>query len=213
MPVSDGAEGITPWNTEPRAKCMVCFRPLDSYKGEFGFDWLRVEDNGFEKEPPYKYTIEGGYKDGISDYSKEEAFEVLKNEYKKVLIWGFGLSDTGVVLNTGFGEYYAHYLNLFPKPYSDKVRNFALLPNPPYEAELEVLVEIKDADVEEIKLEYNSNIFSIDGQDTFSLNDKAICPLQLSANGTIKITCKKEVRTRLDGEICAYAYFKTGVEI
>jgi hypothetical protein len=202
MTVSDGAEGVTPWNTEPRAKCMVRFRPHDNYKGEFGFDWLRIEDNGFEKEPPYKYTIEGGYKDGISDYSDTEAFEVLKNEYKKVQIWGFGLSDMGVVLNTGFGEYYVPYLNLFPEPYID-------IPNtPPYEAELKVLVEIKDADVEEIKLEYNSAIFSIDGQDTFSLNDKAICPLQLSANRTIKITCKKEVRTRLDGEICAYAYFK-----
>jgi|GEM_PF-6301465 len=48
---------------------VVYFRPLDSWNGEYGFDWLREKDNGLAtaNDPAYADIIEGGYKDGISD--------------------------------------------------------------------------------------------------------------------------------------------------
>jgi len=199
MAVSQGAERVT-WTETPTPKCMVLFRPHDNYKGEFGFDWLRVKDNDLAEEPDYESIILSGYKDGISDYSDKEAYAVLKSEYRKMPIYGFRSDDSNS------GEYYVPYLNLYPKTYSDTITELGL--KPPYEAKLKVLVEIKDADVEEIKLEYDGTIFSINEQDTFSLDDKKVCDLQASLNWEIKITCKKEIRNCFEGEICAYAYYE-----
>jgi len=176
---------------KPIPKCIVYFRPETSYKGEFGFDWLRVKDNGLAAEPDYESIIESGYKDGSTDYTKPEAYNALKREYKKI------------PFIMGFNTYYIPYLNLFSKTYSDTVN---ITPKPSYEAKLKVLVEIKDADVDEIKFEFNKSIFSINDKEEFSLPDKNICPLKIST--TIKITCKKDITTDADGEILVYAYPK-----
>ena len=176
---------------KPIPKCIVYFRPETSYKGEFGFDWLRVKDNGLAAEPDYESIIESGYKDGSTDYTKPEAYNALKREYKKI------------PFIMGFNTYCIPYLNLFSKTYSDTVN---ITPKPPYEAKLKVLVEIKDADVDEIKFEFNKSIFSINDKEEFSLPDKNICPLKIST--TIKITCKKDITTDADGEILVYAYPK-----
>jgi len=183
-----GAKGAEKAKIEKVGKAIVYFRPLDSYNGEFGFDWLR-EGKGLDNEPDYESIIESGYKDGNSDYTKEEAYKALINEYEKTSIWGFK------------DPYYIPYLNLFPKTYSDTITTD---PKPPYEATLYVNVEIKDADVDEIKFEFNSDIFFINDGKEYSLPYNSVC----SFCTTIKITCKKDITTDAEGEILVYTYPK-----
>ena len=83
-------------------KCMVQFRPLDSWKGEYGFDWLRIGNYKGEKagEDVYKDTVDGGVKltnivggkiEVTQEYSHSivppetvstEDYAALKKEYK-----------------------------------------------------------------------------------------------------------------------------------
>ncbi|WP_231999421.1 type VI secretion system Vgr family protein [Prevotella melaninogenica] len=85
---SDGALSLLPKadkaKTEDHASitmAMVEFRTTEEYDGSFGFDWLRVDDNGLEKkghylnEEPYDKIIEGGYNDGKTDLTKNEAYK------------------------------------------------------------------------------------------------------------------------------------------
>ena len=190
--VGTGATNIIKELLTPKSKVIVQFRPHSDYKGEYGFDWLRVKDNGLSMEPDYESIIVSGYKNETTDYTKQEAYNALKREYKQIpFIVGF------------FGTYYIPYLNLFPKTYSDTIK---ITPKPPYEAKLKILVEIKHADVDEIKFEFNKDIFSINDKTEFALSDKNICPLKVST--TIKVTCKKDITTDADGEILVYAYPK-----
>ena len=203
MAVIQGGEGVYPVESNPKAKCRVLFRPHDAYEGEYGFDWLREEDSGLANEPAYEGIIEGGYKDGKSDLSSAEAYKALKTEYNRFPIWGFGnhgtwTDDRGYSI--GFGEYFVPYLNLFPKPFCNTVD---YSPAPPYEAKLKVLVEIKDI----IEFEYNNEFLSIDGQGMFRLKDKSICPLKVSDNDTLTISCIKDISAYQDGEVKVYAHF------
>ena len=124
--VSQGAQRII---TYPTPTCVVLFRPHDDYKGEFGFDWLRVRDNGLATEPAYESIIESGYKDRTTDFTSVEAYASLASmKYR----WFLN------VFNRDFPVYSVPYLNLFYKSYSDNVK---INPKPPYEAKLKVLVQ------------------------------------------------------------------------
>jgi hypothetical protein len=168
-------------------RCIVHFRPPDNYKGEFGFDWLRTKNNIMDKEPAYEDIIISGY-NGATDFTKHEAYNALKNEYKSFSIFGFR------------DPYYVPYLNLFSKEYSNKVK---INPAPPYKAKLKVFVEIKDADVDKLEFVFNKNIFSINDKDAFSLNQKSRCGLKFAEE--IEITCKKDITNDADGRIDVFA--------
>ena len=89
------------------APCVVHFRPLPSWRGEFGFDWFRDGKDtkyGLKNEGDYKQIIESGYKDGKSDLTKEEAITKMKAEYEN------------------FDEYYVPYLTLFSKTFVDELK-------------------------------------------------------------------------------------------
>mgnify|MGYP003607795365 FL=1 len=65
------------------AKCAVFFRPTKNWIGEFGFDWVRVNDSKLEVDNPYNGII-GKY--GVIYGSKPNAkFTVDSNKYKSIL--------------------------------------------------------------------------------------------------------------------------------
>lgn len=174
---------------------VVYFRPLDKWKGEFGFDWLREKDNGLTTEPAYETIIEGGYKDGKSDLDKIEAFKQLKTEYEKFTI-------TRKAPAEGAGtEYFVPYLTLFSQEFVEAMPKDTLV-KPQYEAEFTILLNI-DEDLETLKFEYDDSLFSINTP-IFEKNTKTK-GLEKQEK-TIKITCLKDLDS--DKEISVYAYPK-----
>ncbi len=177
-------------------KVFVYFRPHSGYNGEFGFDFLRTgipnnTDLSFKK---YEETIISGYKDGITDLTKKDAYKEFKREYKKTSkpIKGFA------------GLYHIPYLNLYSKVYSDTVK---ITPEPPYKAKLKLWVKIKDADADKIELEFNKDVLKINENTNgkFSLS-KTTKSSSLQFSDEITITCLKDITK--DEEIVAYAHFK-----
>ncbi|MCV9926917.1 hypothetical protein OIU83_04610 [Flavobacterium sp. LS1R49] len=184
---------------EKMALAKVEFRTLAAYKGEFGFDWLRLKDNGLNLEPDYKSIIEGGYKDGISDLTKIEAYKKLKSEYKQIPVIVKAKTAGG---KPSVGEYFVPYLNLFSKKFSDTIT--ATTP-PPFEATLRVLVDIGE-DLDKLEFEYDKTIFTIDKP---VLSDKnKTGGLVASAGATIKITCNEDITSDALGIIKVFAYPK-----
>lgn len=174
---------------------VVYFRPLDKWKGEFGFDWLREKDNGLTTEPAYETIIEGGYKDGKSDLDKIEAFKQLKTEYEK-----FTITRKASVEGAGT-EYFVPYLTLFSQEFVEAMPKDTLV-KPQYEAEFTILLNI-DEDLEKLKFEYDDTLFSINTP-VFEKNTKTK-GLEKQEK-TIKITCLKDLDS--DKEISVYAYPK-----
>jgi len=199
----DGAQGveIKEEKEEKTPKCIVYFRPHKDYNGEFGFDWLRDEvppeaqltDKEKTGYKAYEDIIEAGY-GKTGDLGKAEAYLKLKREYKRPLtpIKGFA------------APYFIPYLNLYSKTYSDTVKE---KPAPPYKAALQLWVEIQDADVDKIELEFNKDIFTINGKKdgTFSVSTKTHSA-SLQKSDEITITCLKDIAK--DEKIVAYAHFK-----
>ena len=171
---------------EEFAKAKVYFRTLSTYNGEFGFDWLREDDNG-DDDTSYKPNatvvppsgVLGGYErfsgtDTNTQYeSPDEAYKFLRNEYQNL------------PTQTMDQLYHTPYLNIYSKTESDKV---ATSPKPPHEVELKVLVEIEEA-VDRLEFEYDKSIFTLDKG---SLQDKVVSPKKQSLDVKIKISCKKD---------------------
>ncbi|MFB9075923.1 hypothetical protein ACFFLS_13400 [Flavobacterium procerum] len=189
---------------EPIALAVVYFRPLEKeWKGEYGFDWLREKDNGYNLEPPYKDIIEGGYKDGVNNLNKEEAYEQLKTEYKSIDI---SLKEKEVAeTNSGIPEkYYVPYLTLFSEQFVEALSKKMpeMLVKPCFEAELRMLLYI-DEDLEKLEFDYNRDFFQLSyDQLAESKKNMGLKP----AEKTIKIKCLKDLDQYK--EICIYAYPK-----
>jgi type VI secretion system secreted protein VgrG len=169
--------------------CAVHFRPKTGWKGEFGFDWLRIGDVG---EDNYKTLITGGHKSvdaagTITEYTKVEAYAALKNEYKKIATV---LEDKPDNLK----EYFVPYLNLYPK-------GTAGTPTPPFEAELKIMIAVKAPAPDKIEFEYDNTLFTLDKP---GITDKAVGDKREASDKTVKITCIKEFSG--DQEIKVWAY-------
>jgi len=108
------------------SRSMVQFRPKDNWKGEYGFDWLRIGASGEKAgEVGYESIIDGGYKSGTpAGLTVVEAKAALKTEFAPLLF----LSITGGTPKVV--PIYIPYLNLFPKGTRGS-------PHPPFEAELQ----------------------------------------------------------------------------
>jgi len=171
--------------------CNVHFRPKADWKGEFGFDWLRIGDAG---EVKYKDIIAGGYK-GVDAagkaqvYNKTDAYVELKKAYQPM---------TTVIKSPpdNLAEYFVPYLNLYSK-------DVVLKPAPLTEVELRVLVGVEKSEPDKIEFEFDPNFFSLDKK---TLADKAVAAKHEASDKTIKITCLKEFDT--DQKIEAWAYPK-----
>lgn len=215
--LSNKATSVNPPVLEKIALAIVEFRPMDTYNGEYGFDWLRINDNGLNLEPDYATIIESGYEkpngvigttpagkpiysDANTKFEAGEAFIALEKEYKKIPI-----KRTAPTTPT---KYYAPWLNLYPKTVSDTITT---LPKPPFEAELKILTDVEGTDVpDQIRVVFNKDYFEINGKDGTDANpvllsDKAIGAKRI-ASDTLKIKCIGEFGT--EQEIKVYVYPK-----
>ncbi len=184
----------------------VYFRPLDSWNGEFGFDWLREKDNGLElaTDPAYADIIEGGYLDGRSDLTggaTGTAYAKLKTQYP-ILPIAPSVFPAGGYAPT---QYFTPYLTLFSEAFVATLPT-TLTVKPRTYADLKVLVAIKD-NIDRLEFEYNKVHLTIDKD---ILADKTKTNgLVRSASVSIKITCKKDLPS--DHEIKIFAYPKNGM--
>ncbi|RZJ50826.1 MAG: hypothetical protein EOO19_02265 [Chryseobacterium sp.] len=179
-----------------------------SYTGEFGFDWLRIDDLGATNEKAYVDCIEGGYelpngRDRNTEYeSKAEAFRALETQYLQLPIRRTSSPTTT--------KYYVPWLNLYPE--SVTVASTSVV-KPSCEAELRVLVDVENEEPDQIRLVFDKNYFTIDGKDGTDANpvlvtDKAI-GTKRDTGQIIKIKCINEFARRQ--EILVYGYPKNSL--
>jgi len=172
------------------AKAKVEFRTLiylpstaEGYDGQFGFDWLRIGDNG---DSIYKDIIWGGYeRPSKNDQNTEfenppEAYRALKREYMSI--------PTQKPNN----QYFAPYLNLYSQTYSQSI---IADPKPPSKADLNILIEV-DEPLSKLDFDFDTTLFSI------------ISPVlsnpQTSSDKTITITCLKDFSENKQIRVLAY---------
>ncbi|GAA5085983.1 hypothetical protein GCM10023210_07340 [Chryseobacterium ginsengisoli] len=198
----------TPQKKKPADKItntLVEFRPLTSWNGEVGYDWLRIDDNITGQETPYYDCLESGYeapngRDTNTEFdSKAEAFKALEKEYLQIPI--------NRASNPNLKKYYVPWLNLYPEAVNIAC---STSPKPPCEMELRVLVDVETEEPDQIRIVFSKDYFTINGNDGTDANpvliaDKAIATKH-DTGTTIKIKCIKEFSTRQ--EITVYAYPK-----
>ena len=64
---SNNGQGIAQAPLEEIGLAVVYFRPLEDWRGEFGFDWMRDKYFPFKNELAYKDIISSGYSTKESD--------------------------------------------------------------------------------------------------------------------------------------------------
>jgi len=195
--LTNKAKNVEVSNIDADALAVVYFRPLDSWKGEFGFDWLREKDNGLTAETDYESIIESGYKDEKTNLNKQEAYAQLKQEYQKITMTR-KKAQTGGAFRT---DYFVPYLTLFSQEFVDTMPNDTFL-KPPYCAELRMLVDI-DENLEKLAFEYDDAFFNVS-------TNRAIEPAKTAdlkqSSANVIIECLKDLDR--DHEIIVYAYPK-----
>jgi hypothetical protein len=184
------------------SNCMVEFRTKQdgTYTGQFGYDWLRIDDNGLTTEPKYYDCIENGYeapngkaprRDSNTEHeTKDDAFKSLKKRYNKIPV-----KVPITAPSTSSKDYYVPYLNLYSKTISDVTTVSAGMPKPPFEAELRTLIEVGGTDEpDQIRVVFDKRYFEINGKDGSDANpvlisNKTIGPKREAIADTLQIKC------------------------
>ena len=203
---SNNGQGIAQAPLEEIGLAVVYFRPLEDWRGEFGFDWLREVDNAQTSfidsnsqqftDENYYMLLESGYGDGQrKDLTPNEAYEKLKRQYLRHPINKEGMT------NMNEDEYYVPYLTLFPKSYVDTINPTPAV-SPMYQATLRMLGEITE-DIDRLEFKYDETLFELDKK---VLSNKSKIEDLEFLQETITITCKEELDS--DKEIRLYAYPK-----
>lgn len=159
---------------EEFGKSTFNFRTKQDYRGEFGFDWLRIGDvNG---ELPYEDSIISGFEEkqwngtgwDTQFDSRLEAFEALKKEY--------------INIKTLVGQeiYYVPFLNIYPP---DAIVG---TPAPVSTVTLKVVADIKENTLN-IRYDYDTTLFSVSSSLLTGSIEKGIYQ-----NIEITIACLKE---------------------
>ncbi len=181
-------------------KCMVQFRPLDSWKGEYGFDWLRIGGGGGELEAKsYKELINGGF--GFPTAANAYTFG-MKPEFKNTSV------PTEIKSKPeDLKEYFVPYLNLFPEKYVKALpQSDPTVPLPLFEAELKILITVeRDADEpDKIELEYDgSDKNLLELKCSFGDKTKKSGVKRLSSD-TLKIKCLQDLSSDVEVRVLAY---------
>lgn len=145
-------ENCTDEVKDPNYKCrlkglIVEFRPKQGFGGEYGFDWLRIDDKDVKQQinrgdftdEPYKDAILTGHKSNRARLTKEKAYEKLKKEYHQLT----SQDSKGLVKREGYEDstYYVPFLNIFSKKSSEALKKEipSLMLAPPFEAELRLI--------------------------------------------------------------------------
>lgn len=76
------AKNSNPLPVTPTPKVLVNFRPNDSWKGEFGFDWIRKDDTGLFKDEKFEDIISKQYTDS-SFTTLERSTNEFRGKFKK----------------------------------------------------------------------------------------------------------------------------------
>jgi type VI secretion system secreted protein VgrG len=195
--LTNKAQTVEKSPTDTIALAVVYFRPLDSWAGEFGFDWMREVDDMPNSILDYESLIEGGYKDGKSDLSKPEAYEKLKLQYDRISISRKATTKSSIT------EYFVPYLTLFSKEFVEAMPKDTLV-KPEFEAELRMLVDIEE-NLEKLEFDYDKTSFAIIITKPAVLETAKTQGLKKS-KVNIKIQCLKDLNH--DHEINIYAYPK-----
>ena len=136
---SNNGQGIAQAPLEEIGLAVVYFRPLEDWRGEFGFDWMRDKYFPFKNELAYKDIISSGYSTKEDehgkrrDLTKDEAYSQLRGEYEHHPMQIDGIDEN---------EYFAPYLTLFSKTFVDTL-GIAPFARPKYEATLQLIVGIE----------------------------------------------------------------------
>lgn len=196
--------------TDKITNTMVEFRTKQdgSYRGQFGFDWLRIDDNFATAEKKYEDCLENGYeapngkapnRDSNTEFETGEAFSELEKMYKQIPV---KRASTPTLT-----KYYIPYLNLYPEAINVASTS---TPKPPCEAELRVLVDVEIEEPDQIRIIFNKDYFNIDGKDGTDANPVLITSKAIGTKrdtgSNITIKCIKEFSGRK--EITVYAYPK-----
>lgn len=189
------ANAIVEFRTIPDATINP---PVPAYNGEFGFDWLRINEATLDLRPSYQMSINGGYKrpsemQPDTEYPDDhltygyfyQAYKGLKKKYKSVPIRQID------------EQYFIPYLTLFSQNFSNTV---ALSPKPPFEAHLRVYVTINE-DIGKLEFDYDRSLFVIDKP---SLSDNLQTVKKQSDDKTITITCLKDFSEAKQIKILCY---------
>lgn len=193
------AEMVSHSEQEFISNVIVKFRPDDLWQGEFGLDWMRI-DEPYKLEEPYSDTIISGYQQSIGGLSnlgyrtRDEAFSALEREYEQITIKR---------KDGNLEKYYVPWLNIFPECATNTI---PIEHRPPSAITLKVFVDIEGYEVvdekiateldengnedenvytklvppEQIRIVFDKDYFEIDGKDGSDEN-----PVLLSINGDI----------------------------
>jgi type VI secretion system secreted protein VgrG len=183
------------------SKVMVQFRPLQNWNGKYGFDWMRINKDKslFSMEKSYHDAYEEivtGFKGmkGSGDDAEVLKYTGRQVDYKKLK----AEYESIPTLLTDENEYFVPWLNLFSKKYSD---NFHVKEHPPFEAELRIVINVKDEEPLLIDFEYNKNLIKLG---LISITDKSVTSRRKLLAKTVKITCLEEFDSDLEIKVLAY---------
>jgi phage-related baseplate assembly protein len=198
---NQNADNVSSSPDEEIGLAVVHFRPLDTWEGEFGFDWLRVDHGTLSRETSYKSLVVGEYNMGTLNYVGENpnptAYDNLKTKYYSHVIKG--KNGTSFSSHT---EYYVPYLSLFPRNYvKDLLKGMKLPIKPKFRVKLKILVEIEE-DLDKLEFVYNKDLFHLNRNTLRNKKTK-----ELTEDGTIVIVCKAPLEN--DTNIYVYAYPKS----
>ncbi len=133
----------------PKPKATLHFRPHSGWSGEFGFDWMRIEDTSIDGDVDYEQNVgEYGavYATQPGAVFTPKDYNLLENEYNPTNINNRKDAAGNPI------QYYTPWLTIYRKP------NIA---TPPY-AELELLTEV-DLQPDELYIEFPKKHFDITG--------------------------------------------------
>lgn len=169
---------------DPKIHCkpnntIIEFRPNRAYVGEFGFDWLRVNDisgvaapyvsrHQVANEPPYRDCILGSHASGLiapHGATTEQVYNDLKAIYMDNLPVN---REKGYKDDYNGGRYFIPFLNLFSKDVSKKLSDGYKAINgedipfePTYYATLRMMANVRGEKPEKVTIEFENEFFDI----------------------------------------------------
>lgn len=198
------------------AKVAVHFRPKDDWKGEFGFDWMRIGDTNLFNDANYKAIVSKQYEKGTNtletdgnvykgDFKKDKTlYNLLKNDYNTHTIPWKTTTKNGVKVAE---NYFVPWLSLYPNevPCDD---NGTLSTQTIYqntEATLSLIIDITE-EADYLKFDTNEHFKEIP-----QINIKGKTGLLKTEE--ITISCKTEFTSDQTLVIQAYKKNKTTGEL
>jgi len=163
------------------SRCVIKFRPKDNWTGEFGFDWMRLNDTKLKGD-----ASSNVYKTISLDYNK------LKGVYQQRVFKKKSGTKTIIV------TYFIPWLCLFPKEVTKNGKQVATTFGNTT-ATLHLTITIENEEPIRIEMDYDKTLFKLD-KDLLTPKTKGTHSVELT------ITCLKEFD--VDKDIKAVSVYK-----